>query len=141
MASIVDESYYTDVYKGAEVDDDLGVLLDRASDIVRQHTLCCIDDIERLPAAMQENLKKAVCAQAEYINENGGLEWLNSEGAARFSIGKFSMSTGSNSRGPYGNYYRNSYGNSYGNSRGDNHSAPLMLSYLEAAGLLYRGQG
>ena len=125
MAALVDESYYKDVFKGAEVNDDLPTLLDRASDIVRQHTLRRLDDIDSLPHSVQENVKKAVCSQAEFIDANGGLDMLNSGGAASFSIGKFSMS-----------------GNASGN--GSNRSpaaSPLMLSYLEAVGLLYRGGG
>ncbi|MCM1024642.1 MAG: hypothetical protein NC395_11385 [Prevotella sp.] len=123
--SLVDENYYRDVYKGAEVYDDLPTLLDRASDIVRQNTLYRLDDIEKLPSFMRENIKKAVCAQAEFIYANGGLDMLNSGGTVSFSIGKFSMSGGASGNG---------------SSRSPAVS-PLMLSYLEAAGLLYRGGG
>ena len=125
MASLVDESYYRGVYKGAEVYDDLGVLLDRASDIVRQQTLYRLDDIDSLPRFMQENVKKAVCAQAEFIDLNGGLDTLNSAGTASFTIGKFSMSGGTSGNG----------------SNRSPSASPLMLSYLEAVGLLYRGGG
>lgn len=125
MSALVDESYYRNVYKGAEVYDDLGVLLDRASDIVRQHTLYRLDDISALPSFMQENVKKAVCSQAEFIDQNGGLDSLCSGTAASFSIGKFSMSGGTSGSG---------------SSRSPAVS-PLMLSYLEAVGLLYRGGG
>ena len=127
MVSLVDEKYYTDIYKGAEVDDDLDVLLGRASDIVRQHTLCRIDDIEALPGFMQENIKNAVCAEAEYISSCGGLESLNSDSVTSFSIGKFSMTSGEK--------------NSSGSASSPLPAAPLMLSYLESAGLLYRGAG
>lgn len=123
MSALVDESYYRDVYKGAEVYGDLGVLLDRASDIVRQHTLYRLDNVDSLPFFMQENVRKAVCAQAEFIDQNGGLDALNSAGTASFSIGKFSMSAGS-------------AGSGSGRSPA---ASPLMLSYLEAVGLLYRG--
>lgn len=125
MAALVDESYYRDVYKGAEVYDDLPTLLDRASDIVRQHTICRLDDISALPSFMQENVKKAVCSQAEFIDQNGGLDGLTSGGVTSFSIGKFSISGGASGNG---------------SSRSPAVS-PLMLSYLEAVGLLYRGGG
>lgn len=125
MAALVDESYYRNVYKGAEVYDDLPTLLDRASDIVRQHTLYRMDDISALPSFMQENVKKAVCSQAEFIDQNGGLDSLCSGTAASFSIGKFSMSGGAAGSG---------------SSRSPAVS-PLTLSYLEAVGLLYRGGG
>ena len=123
MAALVDESYYLDIYKGAEVYDDLGVLLDRASDIVRQHTLYRLVGVDSLPFFMRDNVRKAVCAQAEFIDQNGGLDALNSVGTASFSIGKFSMSSGS----------------AGGGSGRSPAASPLMLSYLEAVGLLYRG--
>lgn len=121
MGALADAAYYTDVYKGTEVYDDLDVLLDRASDIVRHNTLYRLDDISKLPSFMQDNIKKAVCVQVEYINANGGLEWLNSNGAASFSVGKFSMSGGGASS--------------------QQTASPEMLKYLEAVGLLYRGGG
>ena len=124
MSAPVDAAYYTDVYKGVEVYDALDVLLERSFDIVQQHTLYRLDDISKLPNFMQENIKKAVCAQAEYINANGGLEWLDSGGIASFSIGKFSMSGGSS-----------------GGVAAKQIAAPTMLAYLEAVGLLYRGGG
>lgn len=125
MSALVDESYYRDIYKGTEVYDDLGVLLDRASDIVRQHTLYRLDDIDSLPSFMQENVRKAVCAQAEFIDANGGIDGLTSGGTTSFSIGKFSMSGGATGCG----------------SNRSPAASPLMLSYLEAVGLLYRGGG
>lgn len=125
MGALADAAYYTDVYKGTEVYDDLGVLLDRASDIVRQHTIYRLDDISMLPSFMQDNIKRAVCAQVEYINANGGLDWLNSNGVVSFSIGKFSMSSGS----------------SGGGASSQQTVSPAMLAYLEAVGLLYRGGG
>lgn len=121
MGALADAAYYTDVYKGTEVYDDLDVLLDRASDIVRHNTLYRLDDISKLPSFMQDNIKRAVCAQVEYINANGGLEWLNSNGAASFSVGKFSMSGGGTSS--------------------QQTASPAMLAYLEAVGLIYRGGG
>ncbi len=129
--SIVDEDYYKNVYKGVPIENDLSVILERASDIVRQNCLYVIDDIEALPSFMQENLKKAVCAQAEFIEVNGGIKEFsaaNSTCSSGFSIGGFSMS-GSGS------------GYSSGNISGkiSARNSPEMLSYLEAAGLLYRG--
>ena len=126
---IVDENYYNNIYKGVRVESDLSALLERASDIVRQNCTYVIDDIEKLPSFMQEDLKKAVCAQVEFMEMNGGIEGFsggNFSSGSGFSIGKFSMSDG------------NSSGNSVsGKISGRN--SPDMLAYLEAAGLLYRG--
>lgn len=123
MSALADAVYYTDVYKGTEVYDDLDVLLERASDIVRQQMTCHIDDISVLPSFMQENIKKAVCAEAEYINSNGGFESLGTDSTASFTIGKFSVSGGSSSGGTSSSYQ----------------ASPRATAYLEAVGLLYRG--
>lgn len=131
---LVDKDYYNNIYKGVKIeDDDLNALLERASDIVRQNSIYVIDDIEQLPSFMQENLKKAVCAQAEFMEMNGGLEAFaggNVSSGAGFSIGKFSMSGGSSS------------GNAAGVSgKISGRNSPDMLAYLEAIGFLYRGVG
>lgn len=123
--SLIDKKYYTEIYKGVQVDDDLDVLLDRASDIVRQHTLYRLDNIGIFPESIQESIKKAVCAQAEYIGTSGGLDSLNSDSVQNFSIGKFSMTE--------------SRKKSSGNSPSSVPASPMMISYLESAGLLYRG--
>ena len=133
MSALVDENYYNNVYKGVQAENDLSALLERASDIVRQNCLYVIDDIEALPSFMQENLKKAVCAQAEFMEMNGGIEAFasgNASSGTGFSIGKFSMS-GVNSSG--------SSGGISGKISGRN--SPDMLAYLEAIGFLYRGVG
>ncbi len=106
------------------MDDDLSTLLDRASDMVQSRVLYHLEDIEKLPSFMRENIKKATCSQVEFINANGGLEWFDSGNSGGFSIGKFSMSGSANS----------SVNTSQSLSR-------TALAYLEAAGLLYRGGG
>ena len=131
--SLVDEDYYNNVYKGVQVEEDLSVLLERASDIVRQNCIYVIDDIEKLPSFMQENIKKAVCAQAEFMEMNGGIEAFsggNFSAGSGFSIGKFSTSGGSSS---------GSAGGGSGNFSG--RCSPDMLAYLESIGFLYRGAG
>ena len=130
---LVDEDYYNNIYKGVKIESDLNALLERASDIVRQNSIYTLDDIEKLPSFMQENIKKAVCAQAEFIEMNGGIETFSSgnvSSGAGFSIGKFSMSGGSSS------------GSSGGISgKISERNSPDMLAYLEAIGFLYRGVG
>lgn len=121
--ALADEDYYNNVYKGVKPDGDLSVLLERASDIVRQNCNYVIDDIEKLPSFMQENLKKAVCSQAEFMELSGGADAFISAGYSGFRIGDFSMSGG----------------NFSGNDPVSKGISPNMISYLEAAGLLYRG--
>lgn len=131
MSSFADINYYNNVYKGAKIGNDPETLLERASDIVRQSCINLPDDIEKLPDIMQENIRKAVCAQAEFMEMNGGAEAFASENFSSgtgFSIGNFSVSKGSS-------------GNSVENISGkiSARNSPAMISYLEAAGLLYRG--
>ncbi len=125
--AFADEQYYRKVYKGAEVDDDLSVLLDRASDMVQAQVLYRLDDLDKLPSFMKENIKKATCAQVEFINANGGLEWFDNSNSGGFSIGKFSMSGSSGASGT--------------SSKNSQSFSGTALAYLEAAGLLYRGGG
>ena len=129
---LVDEDYYNNIYKGVKIEDDeLNALLERASDIVRQNCAYAIDDIEKLPSFMQENIKKAVCAQAEFMEMNGGIETFSSgniSSGAGFSIGKFSMS-GGNSSGSASDI----------SGKISERNSPEMLAYLDAVGLLYRG--
>ncbi len=122
--AFADEKYYREIYKGAEVGDDLSVLLERASDMVQAQVLYRLDDLEKLPSFMKENIKKATCAQVEFINANGGLEWFGSGNYGGFTIGKFSMS-----------------GSSGASGKGSQSFSGTALAYLEAAGLLYRGGG
>ncbi len=124
MAAFADEKYYREIYRGAEVDDNLSALLDRASDMVQSRVLYRLEDIEKLPSFMREYVKKATCSQVEFINANGGLECFDSGNLGGFSIGKFSMSGGSGASG-----------------NGSESFSGTALAYLEAAGLLYRGGG
>ena len=128
---IADEDYYNNIYKGVKIENDLNTILERASDIVRQNCAYAIDDIGKLPYFMQENLKKAVCAQAEFMEMNGGSEAFasgNVSSGAGFSIGKFSMS-GGNSSGSASDI----------SGKISERNSPEMLAYLDAVGLLYRG--
>lgn len=132
MSSFADIDYYNNVYKGIPLGSDPEVLLGRASDIVRQNCMNIPDDIGKLPASVQENIRKAVCAQAEFMEMNGGADGSFSGNISAygqgFSIGNFSVS-------------RSNSGNSKENisERISARNSPAMLSYLEAAGLLYRG--
>ena len=131
MSSFADINYYNNIYKGIRIESDPEVLLERASDIVRQNCMDIPDDIEKLPDIMQENIRKAVCAQAEFMEINGGSEAFaggNLSYGTGFSIGNFSVS-------------KSSSGNSEENisEKISARNSPAMLSYLEAAGLLYRG--
>ena len=118
----VSKEFYHDIFCGADYPE-LDRLLKRAEIEIEKLTL-------RSPEGELEerNCSFAVCAQAEYMGLCGGVEaWAVSVSgtAASFSIGSFSMSQG-------------------GSSGERNGAASLGIcsraeSYLDRAGLLYRG--
>ena len=119
----MDQTYYTDTYKGEVVsvsDSDFPIFEQRASELIDNITMqrVAINGLDSYIPFIQEQFKKAVCAQIEYINSNG-IEIVNSYGEEQSaSLGKFSYS---------------------GNSGGDQSISPMAINYLEITGLLYRG--
>lgn len=121
--------YYTNTFHGEPVDDaDFPSLLERASEIVEE---MCVYRIR--PELMgtygsftQERIQKAVCAQIEYLEANGGSDMdngvddLQSAGLGKFSYTKASGVNGSTQQSIY---------------------APRALRLLAPTGLLYRGGG
>lgn len=118
----VSKEFYHDIFCGADYPE-LDRLLNRAEIEIEKLIL-------RSPEGELEerNYSFAVCAQAEYMGLCGGVEaWVVSVSgtAASFSVGSFSMSQG-------------------GSSGERNGVASLGIcsraeSYLDRAGLLYRG--
>ena len=80
---------------------------------------------ETAPETLQNPLYSAVCAQADYIGENGGISALSeSNSGGSVSLGKFSYSAGG------------------GGSEGGGSLlalCPQAVSLLECTGLLYKG--
>ena len=119
----VDKDYYVSVYSGTEYDG-IDRLLIRAERIIENTVLISPDGEEQETA-----YKNAVCAEAEYIGSMGGFEaWQGnfSGNASGFSIGSFSMSAG---------------GSSGGSAASGMGICSEAMSFLEKAGLLYRGCG
>ena len=122
MAVEISSDFYFNIYGGTEYED-IDRLLRRAANEIDSLIL-------RSPEGVLEerNYSFAVCAQAEYMGLCGGVEaWAVSVSgtAASFSVGSFSMSQG-------------------GSSGERNGAASLGIcsraeSYLDRAGLLYRG--
>ena len=118
----VDKDFYTNVYGGGEFSD-IDRLLIRA-----ERAIECLIVTDPVTEREQNYFNLAVCAQAEYMGLCGGVEaWAVSVSgtAASFSVGSFSMSQG-------------------GSSGERNGAASLGIcsraeSYLDRAGLLYRG--
>ena len=122
----VDYQYYCDVYMGEPVEEtDFPRLCLRASDMVEQLTVynLSVSTFAKLPEQMQDFVKKAVCAQIEYIDANGQSELYTINGIQSAGLGKFSYTTGG----------------AMGDLTGGTRYAPLAVSYLAPTGLLYRG--
>ncbi|HNX64904.1 MAG TPA: hypothetical protein PKI60_06965 [Oscillospiraceae bacterium] len=112
----ITEDYYNNVYKGEAVSD-LALLIERASDIVNMVTGYKIGDVAGISSAfIAGQIQKATAAQVEYIDQNGG---TTSGGLSSAALGKFSYSGG--------------------NTEDKALICPLVYSYLEPTGLLYRG--
>lgn len=122
--------YYTDTFHGEPVDDaDFPSLLERASEIVEEMCMYRIrpELMEAYGSFTQERIQKAVCAQIEYLDANGGSEMdndgndLQSAGLGKFSYTRVSDTAGGSTR-------QSLY-------------APRAQRILAPTGLLYRGGG
>lgn len=121
----VTEEYYRDTYLGESIStEDFPRLCRRAEEMVEQMTAYNLSPTvyKVLPEAARERVRKAVCAQIEYLEANGGSEVYNSIGMQSASLGKFSYTSGAADGGE---------GPAY---------APLALAFLAPTGLLYRGR-
>ena len=126
----VDTEYYETVYKGEPVPEtDFPGLLARAEEIIEELCMYRVSPVTILamPEDVRERVKKAVCAQIEYLDANGGSDLDNGAGLQSASLGKFSytLAAGAGTGG--------SFGQSVYSSRAQRLLAPT--------GLLYRGGG
>lgn len=116
-----DSDYYYNEYGGSECVEDVERILERASGIVDMLTGYRIsrEGFERLGERQCEAVKRAVCAQADLMERNGG----DTSEPAEVTIGRFRYVNASESEGK---------------GSGGVYSAEA-ISILGAAGLLYRG--
>lgn len=124
----VTQEYYMDTFRGESVDDtDFPSLLNRSAEIVEEMTLYRISEskMDTFDAHIQELIKKAVCAQIEYLDANGGSDMDNGADLQSGGLGKFSYSK---SAGASGSTKQSIY-------------APRAQRILALTGLLYRGGG
>lgn len=120
----VDEGYYYETFKGDQVSDFYS-LRNRAEEIIEEMTMYRVTPLTILamPEDIQERIKKAVCAQIEYMDANGGSDFdngvdLQSAGLGKFSYSKASGADGVSSQSLY---------------------SPRAQRLLFPTGLLYRG--
>ena len=117
--------FYKNVWGGdfGGSDEELAALLSRAEIIVNNAVMMSGVTVETAPEALKNPLYSAVCAQADYISENGGISALSeSNSGGSVSLGRFSYSGGSSEGG--GSLFS---------------LCPQAVSLLECTGLLYKG--
>lgn len=122
----VTSDYYYNTFKGESVDDaDFPSLCERAGEIIEEMTMYRLSEsaFESMDDDIKERIKKAVCAQIEYLDANGGSDVDNGSNLQSASLGKFNYSkvTGSNEDSKQSVY------------------APRAQRILYPTGLLYRG--
>lgn len=122
------QDYYEQTFHGEPVEDaDFPALLDRASELVEEMCMYRISEhkMDTYGAEIQERIRKAVCAQIEYLDANGGSDMDNGADLQSAGLGKFNYSKAS---GAGGSTQQPIY-------------APRALRILAPTGLLYRGGG
>lgn len=124
--SYVTQEYYDKTFQGEPVDDaDFPSLLDRAEEIIEELTRYRVNSltIGTYSPGVQEAVKRAVCAQIEYLDANGGSDLDNGTDLQSAGLGKY-------------NYTR-----SQSASGGSEQSvyAPKARRILYPTGLLFRG--
>lgn len=122
----VDLDFYNNTYGGGAVEDtDFAPLLDRAEELVEELTMYRLTPVTFLvmPEDTQLRVRKAVCAQIEYLDANGGADLDNGVDMQSASLGKFSYSSGGSATG----------------EASQSLYAPRAQRLLAPTGLLYRG--
>lgn len=122
----VTAEYYAEHWGAWADTDELTAALRRAEIIVDGEIFPSGYTVASAPEAWREAAQNAVCAQAEFILENGGIAALSdtADGGA-VSLGKFSYSGGS--------------GTTASGFSAANRLCGQALALLEPTGLLYRG--
>lgn len=117
--------YYYDTFKGEPVDDaDFSALCERAGEIIEEMTMYRLSEASfaSMQEDMQERIKKAVCAQIEFLEANGGSDVDNGVNLQSAALGKFSYTKAAETDGAKQTVY-----------------APRSQRLLWPTGLLYRG--
>ena len=122
--SYVDISYYTDTFRGEPVNEtDFPSLCERASELVEEMCMHRISEqyMNSYPEDIQERIKKAVCAQIEYMDANGGSDTDNGADLQSAALGKFNYTRAVGSNGIQAAY------------------APRAIRIMAPTGFLYKG--
>lgn len=122
----IDEEYYYKTFQGEPVDTaDFPSLRLRAEEIVEEMTMYGVTptSFPAMPGDIQERVKRAVCAQIEYLNANGGSDLDNGTDIQSAGLGRFNYSQVSG----------------IGGSLQQSLFSPRANRILFPTGLLYRG--
>lgn len=126
----VTQDFYNTEFAGEPVPEtDFPALCARAAEIVEDMTMYRLneDTFLTFPAIVQTRIKKAICAQIEYLDANGGSEVDTGTELASAALGKFSYSAGAAA--------------GTGSASGSSSYAPRAMRILAPTGMLYRGGG
>lgn len=126
--SYVTQEYYQDTFQGEPVDEaDFPSLLMRAEELIEEMCMYRIQPelMDVYGIDTQERIRKAVCAQIEYLDANGGADLDNGSDLQSAGLGKFNYSIAA---GVDGNTEQSQY-------------APRARRILAPTGLLFRGGG
>ena len=127
----VTAEYYSANWGSWTDSDELTAALKRAEIIVDREIFPSGYTASTVPEVWRTAAQNAVCAQAEFILENGGVSALSeTTDGGSVTLGKFSYSGGGSPAG-------GSSGNSGGSA--GNSLCGQALALLEPTGLLYRG--
>ena len=127
----VTAEYYSANWGGWTDSDELTAALKRAELIVDREIFPSGYTVATTPKVWRTAAQNAVCAQAEFILENGSVSALSeTTDGGSVTLGKFSYSGGGSPAG-------GSSGNSGGSAA--NSLCAQALALLEPTGLLYRG--
>ena len=122
----VTEAYYKDTFKGESVAiTDFPSLCMRAEEIIEEMTMYRVSSttFSSFSEDVQERIKKAVCAQIEYLDANGGSDMDNGADLQSAALGKFNYTK---SAGANGSTKQSVY-------------SPRAQRLLLPTGLMYRG--
>ncbi len=124
--SYITVEYYNEIFHGEPVDTtDFPSLSERASEIVEEMCMYRVSEsnLAKYAEDIRERIKKAVCAQIEYMEANGGSDMDNSTDLQSATLGKFNYTKAADvSGGTVQSIY-----------------APRAVRILAPTGLLYRG--
>lgn len=122
----VTEKYYKETFKGESVESaDFPSLCMRAEEIIEEMTMYRVSSttLSSFSADVQERIKKAVCAQIEYLDANGGSDMDNGADLQSAALGRFNYTK---SAGTNGSTMQSMY-------------SPRAQRLLLPTGLMYRG--